>query len=113
MRKVLCLVLALIFAVVFTSVSLAESEDITDDATAPGSAETVTVDMYDEETPFSPPNIEEFEEPQVLEDSDVPAAAVLAQTGGFPVFVFYIAGGICILIAIILATRKGKEDNAG
>ncbi|NLW03338.1 MAG: LPXTG cell wall anchor domain-containing protein, partial [Clostridiaceae bacterium] len=47
-------------------------------------------------------------------DDEIPISGqVLPQTGGFPAFVFYIAGGVCILAAIVLTTRTSKENSAG
>ena len=49
----------------------------------------------------------------ILDDEIPISGQVLPQTGGFPAFVFYIAGGVCILAAIVLTTRTSKENSAG
>lgn len=61
----------------------------------------VIVDQYgefeDELNPQSPPNIE-------ITDKALP------QTGGIPAEAFYIVGGICILSAVLLLTKKTKSS---
>ena len=109
LKKALCLLLALTLTVIFTFASFAAIEDITDDATAPGSALTSTGDMYDEDPPYSPPDGGEEEGEVEIQDLALPASGELEKTGGFPAFVFYIAGGICILAAIFIATRKTSK----
>lgn len=114
--------MVLVFTFVFACMSFAENEAIIEDPTAPGSGQTVVQDMYDEEVPQSPPEDSGDSGDYAaayqlaiasIEDQDIPASGELVQTGGVPAYVFYIAGGICILAAIVLATRKGKESNAG
>lgn len=65
------------------------------------SANVVTVDQYgefeNELIPQSPPTI-------VITDEALP------QTGGIPAEAFYIVGGICILSAVLLLTRKTKSS---
>lgn len=124
MKKAICLLMTLIFTFLFAFMSFAENEVIVDDPTAPGSGQTVIQDMYDEEVPQSPPEDSNDSNDsgdlsvlevtvENIEDSTVPASGELVQTGGIPAYVFYVIGGVCIVAAIVLATRKGKESNAG
>lgn len=104
MKKLICLLLALLFTVLFTTIAMAETNEI-DDPLVPLSPDTVTTTQYDE--------INEFEDDPIPEsgppDTEIPDEA-LPQTGGIPVEVFYVAGGICILSAILLLGRKRKPS---
>jgi len=100
-KKLICLLMALLFTVFFACMAMAETEQ-TDDPLAPQSAVTVHDSQYesieDEEVPESgPPEVE------ILDEK-------LPQTGGIPVEVFYIAGGICIISAVLLISRKNKPS---
>jgi len=99
MKRVLFLSLSLLFLFLVTAMVFAATDDI-EDPLAPLSPDIVTNDQYKEfdepEIPQSPPDGDEFSDK-------------LPQTGGIPAETFYIAGGICILSAIILLTGKNKS----
>ncbi len=82
------------------------SADDIDDPLAPLSPDIVTKQQYgdfeEELTPESPPVID-------IEDDEIPEA--LPQTGGIPAEAFYIAGGVCILSAILILTRNSKSTD--
>lgn len=125
LKRLVCLVFALIFALAFTTVALAAGEDIIDQANPGAAPQNVQNEMYGEDEIVIPDesipegSAEGAQSMQLtaagitIEDAVTPASGELVQTGGVPAYVFYIAGGICILAAIVLATRKGKESNAG
>lgn len=77
--------------------------DEMDDPLAPQSPDTVTDAQYgeiieDDETPESgSPEVE------ILDEK-------LPQTGGVPAEVFYVLGGICILSAVLLLSKKNKPS---
>lgn len=107
MKKTLCLLLALLFTFLFTTMAFAVTEEIKDPLT-PLNSDIVIKEQYGETVEF-----EENEVPQALPiidvvDEKVPEA--LPQTGGVPAEAFYIVGGICILSAILLLTRKSKSS---
>lgn len=47
-----------------------------------------------------------------IQESEVPASGKLVQTGGIPAYIFFIAGGACILVAVLLALRKDNPGSA-
>jgi LPXTG-motif cell wall-anchored protein len=104
MKRILFLSLILLFLFLLTTVVF--SADDIDDPLAPLSPDIVTNDRYkpfDEELiPESPPVID-------IEDDEIPEA--LPQTGGIPAEAFYIAGGVCILSAILILTTKSKSTD--
>lgn len=103
LKKMICLLLALLFTLLFTLSAFAATEDISDPLLS--TSGTVTDDQYgereeefeDEDTPEAPPVIEITDE-------------ALPQTGGIPAEAFYILGGLCIVSAILLLTRKEKPS---
>ena len=102
MKKSLFLVLILMFTLIFTVIGFAATDTVdVPDANAPGAAPDTTTDMYptedfqDGDTPEGSP-IEAFEEEIVP----------LATTGGIPAEIFYVAGGLCILLAIVVSKKK-------
>ncbi len=102
MKKLICLLVALVLTFLLTTMALAATDDI-DDPLVPQSPATVTATQYGEI----------FEEDPIPEsgppDIEIPDEA-LPQTGGIPVEVFYVAGGICILSAVLLIGRKSKPS---
>lgn len=128
MKRIICLVLALIFTIAFSSMAFAAGEDIVDENNPAAAPQNVQDEMYGEdafEIPDEPipegggdeVGVEVEKTASVdqatIEDADTPASGELVQTGGVPAYLFYAAGGVCILAAVILATRKSKENNAG
>lgn len=107
LKKTLYLLLALLFTLLFTTAVFAANEEI-DDPMLPTSPDTVTDSQYEEITEF-----EEGEVPQsvpIIDVVDEKVPEALPQTGGIPAEAFYIVGGICILSAILLLTRKSKSS---
>lgn len=100
----LCLILVLLFTFLFTLSAFAVTDDINDPLSSTGLG-AVTDDQYgeieeefeDDDTPEAPPVIEITDE-------------ALPQTGGIPAEAFYIIGGLCIVSAILLLTRKEKPS---
>lgn len=123
MKKITCLVLALIFTLALPTLAFAAGEDIIDENNPVSAPQNVQDEMYGEDEfdildePIPEAGVEGkqavTEHEVTIEDADTPASAQLVQTGGVPAYLFYAAGGVCILAAIILATRKSKENNAG
>jgi len=60
--------------------------------------------MYKED----PPTTTEFEDDETPMGG--PSIDTLAQTGGIPAEVFYVLGGVCILGAILLLSKKTKTN---
>jgi len=98
MKRALFLSLILLFSFLVTTMVFAATDNI-EDPLAPLSTESVTGINYNE---FDEPDI-----PQSPPDEEI--LYKLPQTGGIPAETFYIAGGICILSAILLLTRKSKS----
>lgn len=82
-----------------------------DDPLVPTSPDTVTETQYGE--------IDEFEDEPVaesgitlaeFEEETIPEGGELPQTGGIPAEAFYVIGGIFIISAVILLTRKSKPS---
>jgi LPXTG-motif cell wall-anchored protein len=106
-KRALCLLLALLFTFTFTTMVFAADEKI-DDPLLPTSPDIVIEEQYgniqefeDDPTPETAPVVDILEE-------ELPEA--LPQTGGIPAEVFYIIGGICIISAVLLLSRKSKPS---
>ena len=103
MKKILCLLLALLFTLMFTTVVFAATGD--NNPLLPTSPDTVTKTQYGEKTYES-----EFETDFITEISEDEIPQALPQTGGIPSEVYYIIGGVCIISAILLLTRKSNPS---
>lgn len=103
MKRVLCLLLALLFTLIFTTMVFAANEQI-EDPLLPTSPDIVIEEQYG--------NIQEFEDDPNPESA--PTMEILdeelPQTGGIPAEAFYILGGICIVSAVLLLSRKSKPS---
>lgn len=90
--------------------------DVTDQTT-PLSPATVDDDMYDDPTvednqiPFNPPDTSQ--QTVDVEDTTVPLDSSLPGTGGIPAEVFYAAGGLFIVAAVVLTFARKKAVTKG
>lgn len=104
MKKLMCLILALIFTVLLATMAMATTEEV-DDPLVPQSSNTVTTTQYDEINEFDDDPVPESGPPETEITDDI-----LPQTGGIPAEVFYVLGGILILSAVLLLSKKNKPS---
>jgi LPXTG-motif cell wall-anchored protein len=102
-KKALCPLLALLFTLMFATVVFAATDN--NDPLLSTSPDTVINAQYGEKTDEIDPETDFTME---IMEEEIPQA--LPQTGGVPAEVFYIIGGICIISAILLLSRKSNTS---
>lgn len=106
--KKVFIVLVLISTLLFTTVVFAANDKI-NDPLLPTSPDTVTERKYGEPNEFEDDPVPETAPVIDIIEGEIPEA--LPQTGGIPAEAFYIAGGICILSAILLLTKNNETSS--
>lgn len=84
MRKLICLLLIIIFTVIFTTLAFAEGKNV--------NAKMYVPESFD------------------IKNQNVPQSGELVQTGGIPAGLFYGAGGLCIVGALVISRKKSTDS---
>jgi len=113
-RKFFSLVLVLVVVISSVSICFAANNDVQIPDTVVPAAPSVTDDMYEEQTTF----IDDADIPEgstktstdtvEVGEQTVPAGSSLPKTGGIPAELFYAAGGMFIVAALVLTFAKKK-----
>ncbi len=110
MKKIISLILALSLVFMIGSFSFAGTDtDITDPSVPGAPAQNVTDDMYVEEIDDNgvPGGTSDSSTDVIdIKDEEPPKSEALPKTGGIPAEIFYAAGALLIVVALIISLRK-------